>query len=186
MSADAQEVPRLVGDPAGDFEVLRSQLERAVRRVCPSWLAEARDDLVQTALIKIFELRRRRGGGQQELSPSYLYRVAYSALVDEIRHRRRRREQPLAGPEEERVGADRDPDPGPEQRLESRDVGRAIHECLAALSPRRRRAVTLYLLGHSVAESAAILDWPLKGTQNRIYRGMNDLRTCLRAKGHEP
>jgi RNA polymerase sigma-70 factor (ECF subfamily) len=50
----------------------------------------------------------------------------------------------------------------------------------------RRLAVTLYLQGHTVAEAASILEWPFKRTENLIYRGLADLRACLRCKGLRP
>src|SRR5262245_22370215 len=79
---------------AGASAVLMERLTQAVRRVCPSWLSSERDDLVQTALIKILE-RERRTGTQQQLEKAYLYRVAHSVMVDEIRSRKRKREEPL-------------------------------------------------------------------------------------------
>jgi RNA polymerase sigma-70 factor (ECF subfamily) len=50
----------------------------------------------------------------------------------------------------------------------------------------RRRAVMLYLQGHSVPEAARLLGWTAKRTENLVYRGLADLRHCLRAKGHTP
>ena len=50
----------------------------------------------------------------------------------------------------------------------------------------RRLAVTLHLQGHSVPDAARVLDWPVKRTENLVYRGMADLRECLMSKGIEP
>ncbi|MFP3941602.1 MAG: sigma factor, partial [Thermoanaerobaculia bacterium] len=66
---------------------LRRQLVRAVERTCPRWLSSEADDLVQNALIRVLEIRRRREG-EAEFSSFYLRRAAYSAVVDEIRRRR--------------------------------------------------------------------------------------------------
>ncbi|HEX3129590.1 MAG TPA: sigma factor, partial [Thermoanaerobaculia bacterium] len=77
-----------------DYAELREEIVRAVRKLCPRWLASRAEDLVQVAMVKILELRQRREQNQ-ELSSFYLKRVAYSALVDEIRRLERRRESPL-------------------------------------------------------------------------------------------
>ena len=50
----------------------------------------------------------------------------------------------------------------------------------------RRLAVTLHLQGHTVPETARILDWAAKQTENLVYRGLADLRECLMAKGLRP
>ena len=75
---------------------LRAALARAVRRQCPRWLTDHADDLAQAALMKIMGAAP-GGEGERTLSSFYLYRVAHSALVDEIRRRQRRREVSLDG-----------------------------------------------------------------------------------------
>jgi len=80
--------------PPGSLEELRADLVRAVRRICPAWLADCADDLVQVALLKVMEVQR-KSEGKAALSSFYLQRVARSALIDEIRRRRRRPEVPL-------------------------------------------------------------------------------------------
>src|SRR4051812_30821763 len=80
--------------PPEDDAELRAEISRAVRALCPRWLASRVDDLVQEAFLRIFELRR-RSEQERELSSFYLKRVAYSALVDEIRRHERRRESSL-------------------------------------------------------------------------------------------
>ena len=62
----------------------------------------------------------------------------------------------------------------------------AVIVSLQELSEDRRRAVTLYLQGHSIPEAARILEWDVKRTENLVYRGLADLRTCLLRKGHRP
>jgi RNA polymerase sigma-70 factor (ECF subfamily) len=170
-----------------DFAQLRSVLSRAVSRVCPPWLSDRKDDLVQAATLRVMDLWNRREGNAT-FATSYLYKVAYSALVDEIRRVRRRREVALeSDPEEE--GPPREfPAAGddPERRAMSREVGRGIKTCLESLLPERRQAVALHLLGHSVQDAAWILDFPFKRTENLVYRGLADLRKCLDGKGLRP
>jgi RNA polymerase sigma-70 factor (ECF subfamily) len=195
------------------YAQLRLDLEKAVRRVCPPWLADRAQDLVQVALLRLLERERRerqalptdtsRGDGGGEgigvWSTSYLYRVAHSVLVDEIRARRRRPEMPLdAAPSahpspgsESREGAapaDRlaTPAAGPDDRARAAEIGRALRECLGRLVDDRRRAVSLNLAGHSVPETARLLGFVAKRAENLVYRGLADLRACLEVKGWKP
>jgi RNA polymerase sigma-70 factor (ECF subfamily) len=160
---------------------IEQRLIVAVRRTCPSWLAAQADDLVQAAMIKVVE-KARRNAEAPEVTPAFLWRVAYCAVVDEIRRHRRRREVPLAG---EADGAPEPPAtaPGPDRCADSHAIGVAIAGCLKRMLPERRQAVTLHLLGHSVPEIARLLGWSVKRADNSVYRGMSDLRRGLAEKG---
>ena len=146
------------------------------------------EDIVQAALIKVMALAE-TGEGKRSLSSFYLYRVAHSALVDEIRRRQRRREVALEVDESEdgRGGVVEPRTPGdPEQDASCRELGSAVRACLLSMTGDRRQAVMLYLQGHSVPDAARLLGWSGKRTENLVYRGLADLRQCLRAKGHTP
>jgi RNA polymerase sigma-70 factor (ECF subfamily) len=163
-----------------DLVSLRSALARAVARVCPPWLAGSAEDVVQVALMRVVEVLRRHEG-DAEFSSLYLRKAAYSAVVDEIRRLKRRREVPL----EEQGMETRYPtvDPDPEQTTSARQDGKAIRDCLGRLVRPRRLAVTLHLVGHSVPEAARLLGWSLKRAENLVYRGLADLRRCLEWAG---
>jgi RNA polymerase sigma-70 factor (ECF subfamily) len=165
-----------------DVSELRAILQRAVRRVCPRWLADRSEDLVQVAMIKVLEARRE---GLGSLAPSYFYKVAYTTLVDEIRRLRRRPEEPLepGSAHEESLSAPAD---DPEKLLAASQLGAAIEDCLGGLAEPRRLAVTLYLQGHTVPEAAALLGWDAKRTENLVYRGLAELRGCLESRGVRP
>ncbi|MDX1501510.1 MAG: sigma-70 family RNA polymerase sigma factor [Thermoanaerobaculia bacterium] len=168
----------------GDHDELRRALDSAVRRVCPAWLVSARDDLVQVAMMKVIRLRDRRGEGPGEGKASYLWKVAYSTLVDEIRRRRRRPEEAL-----DEAPWRTDPasgDPGPERRAMAAELGEAIRDCLARMVTPRQLAVTLHLQGYTVPEAAALLGWSAKRADNLVYRGLKNLRDCLAGKGLKP
>jgi len=175
-----------VGDDVLDYSTLRQDLARAVARLCPRWMVNRRDDLVQAAVMRVMQITGKRsasGEGNQPLSSSYLYRVAYSVLVDEIRRLRRRNETDL---EDEAVAPVAIARENPERTAASKEAGRGIQECLMRMKRERRLAVTLHLQGHSVPEAARILDWAAKQTENLVYRGLADLRECLMAKGIRP
>jgi len=171
--------------PAMDYAQLHRDLVRAVGRVCPRWMADRADDLVQVALMRVMEIQRKREGAA-ELSPFYLKKTAYSAMIDEIRRLRRRQEVSLAGgsDEEEPVAYDpATPAPDPERASAGREIGRAIRDCLGRMVAPRRHAVTLNLQGHSVPEIGSLMGWTGKKADNLVYRGMADLRGCLGDKG---
>jgi RNA polymerase sigma-70 factor, ECF subfamily len=167
-----------------DFATLRQNLSRAVARLCPRWLQSDRDDLVQAAAMRVMQaLERQRFGGSEgnaALSSSYVYKAAYSALVDEIRRVRRRSETSLEDSAAELAVANV---ADPERAAASREIGQGVEDCLTRLVQDRRLAVTLYLQGHSVPEAARVLGWPAKRTENLVYRGLADLRGCLTSKG---
>ncbi len=165
------------------YSKLWNAIASAVSRVCPSWLVDRRDDSVQAAMMKVMEIYR-KSEGNRELSTSYLYRVAHSALVDEIRRIRRRREVALEvdGGNEGHAVAHQNP----ERSAAAEEIGRGIRECLAAMRRERRLAVALHLQGHKVPETARLLDCGEKRAENLVYRGLDDLRRCLAAKGFEP
>jgi RNA polymerase sigma-70 factor (ECF subfamily) len=166
------------------YQQLRADLSRALRRACPSWLDSRRDDLLQTAMLRVLNLQ----GRSEETTPlasSYLHKVAYAVVVDEMRRGQWRRETALeddAGPVVQPAASDA----GPERRALAAEIARGIHECLSRLALPRRLAVTLHLQGYSFAEAAETLEWSQKRTENLTYRGLADLRNCLASKGLAP
>lgn len=160
---------------------LRARLVRAVARVCPPWLANDREDIVQTALVKLMGSAK-RGCEDLEHSAAYLRRVAYTHVVDEIRRRRRRSESPLEVVE----GASptlASPRPDPEASSVGSELGAAIRQCLAGMVAPRRDAVSLWLLGYSHREIAHRMGWNAKRAENLVTRGRANLRDCLQSKG---
>jgi RNA polymerase sigma-70 factor, ECF subfamily len=162
-------------------ERLRVDVERAVRNVCPRWLTDQIDDLTQIATSRILQRLRDTAGTSVVLTSGYIYRAAYNALIDEIRKRRRQRELPM---EPDLVPASHEE--SPERRAEARGIREHVSKCLSALMAARRRAVMLHLQGHSLDEICAILEEPRKKIENLAYRGLADLRRCLKARGIEP
>ncbi len=162
---------------------IQRQLAAAVRRTCPNWLADRADDLVQTALIKLMD-RWERSEENLTFSSSYLWKVAYSAVIDEIRRERRRQEVPLDHeiPQHDPIARE----PNPESRASAHSIGEGILDCLQRMNKSRRHAVTLHLQGHTVSEIGRLLDWKAKRADNLVYRGLADLRACLATKGLKP
>ncbi len=167
------------GSPPGDADTTASQLRaavaRAVRRVCPQWLAADADDLTQIATTRVLA-RINQTSGKVAFTPGYLYRAVHSALIDEIRRRRRLREEPI---EDTLVASS-------SRQREGWEIRDALKACLAGLVPSRRRAVMLHLQGHPAVEASALLGCTQKQAENLIYRGLANLRACLEARGATP
>lgn len=168
---------------SGQYADLRARLARALRSICPYDLADQVDDLAQAAVIRLMN-RQRQSEGEWQVNSSYVRKVAYTVLVDEIRRHRRRREESVENSESTTPFKSIRPDP--EQVVSGREIGRAIRRCLGELIESRRRAVTLYLQGHGVPEVARLLGWGVKKSENLVFRGMADLRYCLSMKGFQP
>jgi RNA polymerase sigma-70 factor (ECF subfamily) len=167
----------------GDVESLRRRLVAAVKRTCPASLAAHVEDIVQNVLTQLVVLPG-GGEGNRSFSSTYLSKAAYGATVDEIRRMCRRRESAMG---DDSI-LDRTPDAaaGPERQAASTEIARGIQDCLTHLVRPRRLAVTLYLEGCSVPAAATLLRWSPKKTENLVYRGLADLRQCLKTKGLEP
>lgn len=173
---------------AAEVERLARALRRAVARACPPELASAREDLVQAALVRVLE-HEARGEENRVRTASYLWRVAWSAVIDELRRLRRR---PTVSLDAMTSGAEeRQPDGAPAPEVHpvtepAPGLGLALRQCLERLAGQRRAAVLLHLHGFTAQEAALTLGRGEKQVQNAVYRGLGDLRRCLGSKGHGP
>lgn len=165
------------------METLRRRVLAAVRRTCPARIVAQAEDIAQTVLVHLLATGKATEG-KRTLSSTYLARAAYGTAVDEIRRMSRRREEPLEDLDalERRAS----PSVGPDREASSAEIARGIQDCLLGMVRPRRLAVTLYLEGCTVREVAEVLRWSAKKTENLVYRGLADLRECLRGKGLEP
>jgi len=148
-----------------DLRAIRLVLERAVRSRCFGLLASARDDLIQTAMVRVLERDRHEDLGRR--GASYAWKVAQSVMVDELRRLGRdRRLAKSVSEEKKRSWVD------PAGAIQ-------LRQCLERLEERRRMAVTLHLSGLRIPEVARAAGWTEKTAENLIYRGLDDLRALL-------
>jgi len=163
-----------------DFERIRRVLERCVHKVCPSDLRPIAEDLVQGAATQLWA-RMQAAEQPVEYGSAYLWRVANHAVIDEIRRRRRNREDPDA--HADHLVSERG-DPADAERR--RRVLVAVRACLADAPANRRAALGLHLQGLRLAEIAKALRCEVKRIDNLVYRGLAALRECLLGKGVRP
>lgn len=142
----------------------REHLRRVAYALCGDW--HRADDLVQTALVKLYVAwpRVRRAGGED----AYVRRILVRTAIDESR-RPWRRERPT-GALPDRPAAET---PGVEERS-------ALFEALHDLPAQQRAAVLLrHWLGLSVAETAAELGITAGTVKSHTSRGLAALRLTL-------
>lgn len=165
-----------------EIDLVRRRLLASVQRSCPPWLAPLAEDIVQNALLRLLEVRR-KSGGDRDWNSSYLSRTAYSAVIDEMRRQIRRRESSEGGATLEKIAG---PGDDPDRQVSALEVDRAMRDCLAHLHRPRRAALACHLQGYSVPETARFLGWTRKRTEHLVARGLKDLRACLLARGITP
>ncbi len=152
-------------------------LERAVRRSCPAWLAQDWEEVVQTALLRLFEYARKRG--EAGFTKAYVFRAGQNAVIDECRRRIVRNDHLEA--ESADFAASSAPDP--ERRAALSELGNSLRECLAKLIASRREVLTLCLLGWKNREISEHLSLGTKKVENLLYRARRDLEACLAERG---
>ncbi|MFC4784439.1 SigE family RNA polymerase sigma factor [Nocardioides sp. MAHUQ-72] len=142
----------------------RTHLRRIAYAICGDW--HRADDLVQTALVKLYVAwpRVRRDGHEE----AYVRTIIVRANIDESRRPWRREVSGLDGPEREA----REPLP-----VEERS---ALFDALQQLPLMQRKTVLLrHWLGLSVAETAAELSISQGTVKSHSSRGLAALQEVL-------
>ncbi|GAA2275748.1 SigE family RNA polymerase sigma factor [Glycomyces scopariae] len=143
----------------------RTTLRRQAYLLCGDWYQA--DDLVQTALVKLFAAWRRVEPGG---APAYARRIVLNVFFS---HRR------LAWVRRERASSDTPP-----RRIEAPQLGvdarLDVIEALAALPPRQRATVVLrFCEDLSVEETALALGCSTGTVKSQTAKGLKRLREVL-------
>ena len=163
-----------------EYERICKAMTQAIRQICPYWMRDQIEDLVQKAMLKIWQLEN-KSDKEYEFQSSYLWCVAHTVLIDEFRLLKKSRyETSLEDKEQSPASTSH---PNPEASATGREMGRAILDCISKLIDTRRRAVILYLRGESARRIAELMGWTVRRAENLVLRGRQDLRRCLAAKG---
>ena len=162
-------------------------VQATIRRLCPSDLGIDTQDIEQEARIRLWKALGR--ATNSDLAASYVQKVAATSAIDAIRAVLARRDRKALadlesdaedGGAEETIGSGQ---ATPEDLAARREVGAAIAGSVAALSPRRRRAVRLHLFGLSSPEIARLTGWSETKIRSLISRGLAEVRKDLGRKG---
>jgi RNA polymerase sigma-70 factor (ECF subfamily) len=142
------------------------------------------DELMQAVRLRLWHARP--SSEQIETTPaSYVYRTAITAALDLIRARRAHREEPI---DATREGSEAmlSTHPGPEGELEAGELAVLVGHAVDQITPSRRPVLRMYLAGYDRQEIAGLLGWSEAKTRNLLYRGLDDLRGLLTARGIGP
>jgi RNA polymerase sigma factor (sigma-70 family) len=165
-------------------------IRSVVRKVCRARPAIDLEDVEQEVRLKLWRVLSSRTEVQH--LPSYVYRVAYSVAIDQLRRIDVRSEDQFFSTDDddgsstgelERVPAD--PSVAPDRVAACREAAHAVGEAVDRLPERRRQAVKLYLLGLNHVEIAEATGWTESVARNHVYRGLGDLRDALAERGIE-
>jgi RNA polymerase sigma-70 factor (ECF subfamily) len=141
------------------------------------------DEAIQDVRIRLWRtLASGEGVDIQRLPATYVYRTTMSAMLDLLRRRRSRRESAVESLEAQVVPIASQvvsPDAG----LYTEDLTRQVAAAIEEITESRRGVVRMYLAGYAREEIAQLLGWSEPKTRNLLYRGMDDLRARLRARG---
>lgn len=161
------------------YEEVRPGLHNVVRRLCGD--DDLAAELVQRAFVRAFEkLPELR---EDVAFAGWMRRIAINLLRDHWR--RDHRDADL--PEDDDIGALRDPAPDPEDLLEGHIAREHLEEALADLPEMFRIPVVLhYLDDRSVEEVANLLDIPRGTVLSRLSRARGRLRDFLQRRRKDP
>lgn len=167
-------------------EALSSALEAVMSRFSRMLRSVGRrrglDDVDLRDMEQEVRLRLWRALGTSErietAKTSYIYQTAMSATLDLIRRRRARPEEDLESVEVPTAGSD--------TSYEHQELGARIDGAVDELDEPRSVVVRLHLSGYHREEIAQMLGWTEPKVRNLLYRGLEDLRALLLARGIGP
>jgi RNA polymerase sigma-70 factor (ECF subfamily) len=116
---------------------------------------------------------------------SYLHRTVMSAAIDFIRRRRVRREFVVKDNDVSALNIE-DPPARADRSLDESEVAAQVASAIDEIVETRRAVVRMYLAGYERHEIASLLGWTEAKTRNLLYRGLDDLREKLTARGIVP
>ncbi len=139
-------------------------------------------DAAQAAWLSAFRKINGFRGGRLR---TWLARVLVNTCYDAIRRRHRRREVPLLpvnadGNEIEAAHWLADPTPSVEERVDTQEFEKIMHECIQSITPVYRAMLVLVdIEGLSYEEAANVIGVPMGTVRSRLARARMALRLRL-------
>ena len=135
---------------------------------------DSASDVAQETFVKVWDRRGEWSGGSLR---GYLFRVARSVVVDELRRVDARRRAEAKSPMLFRPGL-----PTPDQDFRDGFLAARMDQAIQALPARRRETFTLaYLQGFSYEEVSEIMQVSVKTVGNQLTSALRELREALDA-----
>lgn len=183
-------VERVRGGDTDAFEALVTAYQKQIYNLTLRYASNPEDaaDLTQEAFLRAYRsLGTFRGDSRFSV---WLYRLATNVCIDHLRSRGRGSASSLTVENDEEEPEELDiPDASfePQKELERRELQRAVHEGLKALSDYAREIVILRELeGLSYAEIGERLGLEAGTVKSRLFRARKALCDYLRESGNLP
>jgi len=171
---DAELVVRIGTGDSGAFETLVTRHHARVFRLAARVLGDsgAAEDMIQEAFIKLWTGKARFDPARGAFA-GWFGRIVVNQCLDQ------RRAFKVVAPLDDAAGL-ADPTPDPEQAAHQGEQADRLDGALATLPLRQRAALTLfYGEGHSMAETASLLDLSVKAVESLLSRGRSALKERL-------
>jgi RNA polymerase sigma factor (sigma-70 family) len=141
------------------------------------------DDVEQEVRIRLWRALQRDPNAV--LPASYIQRVVLTVLVDAVRRAQARPAEPLPEIETAELELPSEGRIRPERRAIDAERIARLGEAMAAIPPRRRQPLQLYLQGFSLPELAPLCGLTADAARKLVYRGLDEVKQRLREMGME-
>jgi RNA polymerase sigma-70 factor (ECF subfamily) len=186
ITGDAGFLDRLIGGDAAAFDDFVLQFQHKVVNICLRFLRNPEDaeDTAQEVFVEAY--RALPGFRREAVLSTWIYRIAVSKSLDQLRKRKRKKRDDGArgtggGAELDSVPAG--PASNPDRLFEEHERVLALQRALDALPEKQRIAVTLSKYeGLGSQEIAAVLGTTTVAVDSLIYRAGENLRKILRRR----
>jgi RNA polymerase sigma-70 factor (ECF subfamily) len=182
-SDDIKLIKRFNKGDTSAFEEIVLKYQDRIYNLCRRMLGNADDaqDAAQDVFLKAYQALPKF---QPDASLyTWLYRIATNTCID---YRRKPVFESLFGrfEEGERLIHDRASDaPSPEKLYQSRQIDKALQECLGKLSAKLRAIIVLKEVEElSYEEMSETLDISIGTVKSRLARARKELQTCMKKK----
>jgi RNA polymerase sigma-70 factor, ECF subfamily len=159
-----------------DWDTIAERYGGTVYRMAYTLTGDPEDarDLAQDVFVRVYRNLDRYRPGTFE---GWLYRITKNLFLDGVRRRARVRLVPLRTEDWQEAP---DPAAGPAEHAEYGVLREDLVQALQQLPVSFRTAVVLTdVEGHTYAEVADALGWPIGTVRSRVHRGRKALRTAL-------
>lgn len=176
MRTDTELIALASSGDENAFRFLVERYQQQVRATVVGMLGEVpeADDVSQSVFIRFYQsLDKFRG---ESGLGTYLTRIAINLSLNELKRRKRRFQRFFSLQKEDKAMEIPDESESPE-RMETRDL---ISQALRRLEPDFRAVVVLRLVeGHSVKETAEMLELPMGTVASRLARAQRKLKEII-------
>ena len=165
------------GDPS-QFERIVLNYQDRIYNLCRYLLGNPQDaeDAAQEVFLKAY--RKLKDFRPESSLYTWLYRIGVNTCLD---HKRKFRPEPF---KDQSLAEDLpSPEPSPERRYQSKEIGQAIQSAFEQLSKNSRAVIVLKEMeGLSYEEIAEVMGTSVGTVKSRISRTREELRRLLRKK----